>query len=207
MIYAYEIKKTEEGYIGHVFDLDFDTKPQPSSEKVEEVISEGLSGVIELKYRKNKKPIPLPSTEVTEYGAIVPVKLQLRILLWNTMLENHVTQTEMAAILGISKAHLNQFFITENVSVEKYENAFFIFDKDITVNIMKKKTKLKNFLNQVSGNFIVRDCRGGYAVYTSKTEGPNNLSFYSNMTVTDSYPDKDEDGDAVLVIVIDSWDN
>lgn len=29
------------------------------------------------------------------------------------------------------------------------------------------------------------------------------------MTVTDSYPDKDEDGDedAVLVIVIDSWDN
>jgi hypothetical protein len=29
------------------------------------------------------------------------------------------------------------------------------------------------------------------------------------MTVTDSYPDKGEDGDgdAVLVIVIDSWDN
>ena len=86
-------------------------------------------------------------------------------------------------------------------------NTFFIFDKDITVNIMNKKTKLKNFLKQVSGNFIVRDSRGGYAVYTSKTEGPNNLSFYSNMTVTDSYPDKDEDGDAVLVIVIDSWDN
>ena len=78
-------------------------------------------------------------------------------------------------------------------------------NKDITVNIMNKKTKLKNFLNQVSGNFIVRDCRGGYAVYTSKTEGPNNLSFYSNMTVTGSYPDIDKDGDAVLVIVIDSW--
>ena len=45
MIYAYKIKKTEEGYKGHVFDLDFDTKPQPSSEKVQEVISEGLSGV------------------------------------------------------------------------------------------------------------------------------------------------------------------
>lgn len=51
--------------------------------------------------------------------------------------------------------------------------------------------------------------RVGYAVYTSKAKGPNNLSFYSNMTVTDSYPDKGEDGDgdAVLVIVIDSWDN
>lgn len=75
------------------------------------------------------------------------------------------------------------------------------------MNIMKKKTKLKNFLNRVSGNFIVRDSRAGYAVYTSKAKGPNNLSFYSNMTVTDSYPNKDEDGDAVLVIVIDSWDN
>lgn len=73
------------------------------------------------------------------------------------------------------------------------------------MNIMKKKTKLKNFLNHVSGNFIVRDSRAGYDVYTSKAKGPNNLSFYSNMTVTDSYPDKD--GDAVLVIVIDSWDN
>lgn len=40
------------------------------------------------------------------------------------MLDQHVTQTKMAAILEISKAHLNQFFITENVSVEKYENAF-----------------------------------------------------------------------------------
>lgn len=123
MIYAYEIKKTADGYVGHVFDLDFETKPQLSSEKVEEVITEGLSGVIELKYRKNKKPIPLPVTEVTEYGAVAPVKLQLRIMLWNTMLDQHVSQTELAEKLGISKAHMNQFFITDNVSVEKYEEA------------------------------------------------------------------------------------
>ena len=139
MIYAYEIKKTEEGYIGHVYDLDFETKPQPSSEKVKEVISEGLSGVIELKYRKNKKPIPLPSTEVTEYGAVVPIKLQLRILLWNTMLDQHVTQTELAEKLGISKAHMNQFFISDHVSVEKYERAINNLKKEITVKIMNHK--------------------------------------------------------------------
>ena len=126
--------KTEEGYIGHVFDLDFDTKPQPS-EKVEEVISEGLSGVIELKYRKNKKPISLPSTEVTEYGAVVPIKLQLRILLWNTMLEQHVTQTELAEKLGISKAHMNQFFITVNVSVDKYEEAMQVLGCEVNISI------------------------------------------------------------------------
>ena len=136
MIYAYEIKKTADGYVGHVFDLDFETKPQPSAERVEEVISEGLSGVIELKYRKNKKPIPLPVTEGFEYGAYVPVKLQLRILLWNTMLEQHVSQTELAAKLNISKAHMNQFFITDNVSVEKYEDALNALGIHPTVTVL-----------------------------------------------------------------------
>ena len=135
MIYAYEIKKTADGYVGHVFDLDFETKPQPSAEHVEEVISEGLSGVIELKFRKNKKPIPLPVTEAIEYGAYVPVKLQLRILLWNTMLAQYVTQTELAAKLNISKAHMNQFFITDNVSVEKYEEALQVLGHDVNVSI------------------------------------------------------------------------
>lgn len=148
MIYAYEIKKTEEGYIGHVYDLDFDTKPQPSSEQVEEVISEGLSGVIELKYRKNKKPIPLPVTEAIEYGAYVPVKLQLRILLWNTMLEQHVTQTELAEKLEISKAHMNQFFITDNVSVEKYEEALQV------LGIIPTVTSLNSIIIHPYGNAL-----------------------------------------------------
>ena len=143
MIYAYKIKKTEEGYKGHVFDLDFDTKPQPSSEKVQEVISEGLSGVIELKYRKNKKPIPLPSTEVTEYVAVVPIKLQLRILLWNTMLEQHVTQTEPAEKLGISKAHMNQFFIIDNVSADKYEEVLQVLGCEVNISIRQVKPLIK----------------------------------------------------------------
>lgn len=208
MIYAYEIKKTSDGYVGHVFDLEFETKPQPSAEQVEEVICEGLSGVIELKYRKNKKPIPLPTTEVTAYGAVVPIKLQLRILLWNIMLEEHVSQTELAEALGISKSHMNQFFISDHVSVEKYEKAINNFKKDITVKIMNnKKTKLKTFIKNVSGNFLVRDSRSGIVVYSSKERGPNSLDFFYNMTVKDHYADKDNDGDAVLVIVIDSWDN
>ena len=154
MIYAYEIKKTDEGYVGHVFDLDFDTKPQPSSEKVEEIISEGLSGVIELKYRKNKKPIPLPVTEAIEYGAYVPLKLQLRILLWNTMLDQHVTQTELAEKLGISKAHMNQFFISENVSVEKYEEALQL------LGIIPTVTSLNSIIIQPYGNFRKTEGRG-----------------------------------------------
>ena len=71
----------------------------------------------------------------------------------------------------------------------------------------KHKTKLKTLIKSISGNFLVRDYRSGIVVYSSKERGPNSLDFYYNMTVKHHYPDKDNDGDAVLVIVIDSWDN
>ena len=87
---------------------------------------------------------------------------------------------------------------------------FLFFDKDLTVTFKtnkKHKTKLKTLIKSISGNFLVRDYRSGIVVYSSKERGPNSLDFYYNMTVKYHYPDKDNDGDAVLVIVIDSWDN
>ena len=66
---------------------------------------------------------------------VVSVKLQLRIPLWNTMLDQHVTQTELSEKLGISKAHMNQFFITDNVSVEKYEEALQVLGFEVNVSI------------------------------------------------------------------------
>lgn len=51
------------------------------------------------------------------------------------MLEQHVTQTELAEKLGISKAHMNQFFITDNVSVEKYEEALQVLGCEVNVSI------------------------------------------------------------------------
>ena len=51
------------------------------------------------------------------------------------MLDQHVTQTELSEKLGISKAHMNQFFITDNVSVEKYEEALQVLGFEVNVSI------------------------------------------------------------------------
>ena len=123
MLYAYKVDKTDEGYVGYMPDVDLETLPQPTEDEAVEAIKQGFSGYIEFTYRRRKKPIPLPATEPEERVMYTPVKLQLRILLWNAMLESHVTQTELAKKLGISRQHMSQFFTASNVSVEKFEEA------------------------------------------------------------------------------------
>lgn len=78
-----------------------------------------------------------------------------------------------------------------------------------------KKTKLETFIKYITGNFlssysIFTICGKNWPmilVYSSKKIGAKSLDYYYNMTVKYCYADKDEDGDAVLKIFIDSWDN
>lgn len=137
MIYVFEIKKTDEGYIAYIPDVDIETKPQETEEMACQAFMEGFAGAIELKYRKKKQPIPLPNIKDGEYGFKIPIKLQLRILLWNAMLDKHVSQTQLAEKLGISRAYMNQFFITDNVSVEKFEEALEALGYDVDVSLIK----------------------------------------------------------------------
>jgi len=82
MLYAYEITKVNEKYVGYVPDLEFQTKPQDSEEDAETVLTDGLSAFIKLVYRKEKRKIPLPKASVKGKKALyVPIKLQFRILL------------------------------------------------------------------------------------------------------------------------------
>lgn len=101
------------------------TKPQDNEEKAEEVLVEGLSTYIEMAFRANGKPIPLPLTDCTDKMVLyVPIKLQLRILLWDTMQEKHQKQTELAELLGVSRVVVNQMINVKNaVSAERYEEA------------------------------------------------------------------------------------
>lgn len=137
MIYAYEVTKTDEGYVGFVPDLGMKTKPLGSEDEVETVLTDGASAYMELTYRRKKKPIPLPVTSCEGKPALyVPIKLQLRILFWNTMLDQHLTQTEMAEKLGTSKMMVN-FMVNGKgaVSVEKYEEALQVLGKIPDVRI------------------------------------------------------------------------
>lgn len=124
MIYAYDIKETPEGFVGYVKDLELETMPQPTAEEVGTLLPKVVAGFIELQYRRKHKPIPLPATRPAKDRALyVPIKLQLRILLWNTMQEKKVKQVELGEMLGESKAMIQQYFSGGNVSVEKYERA------------------------------------------------------------------------------------
>ncbi len=126
MLYAYEIIREDEKYIGYVPDLVFKTKPQASETDAEKVLTDGLSGFIELVYRQEKKMIPLPKTSVKDKRALyVPIKLQFRILLWNLMRKQKISQTELSEKLGVSKQMVNQLINGKgNVSAERYEEIF-----------------------------------------------------------------------------------
>ncbi len=131
MIYAYEIEKAADGFVALVPDLDMRTKPQATEEQAEDVLVEGMSAYIEMAYRAKGNPIPLPETDCTDKMALyIPIKLQLRILLWNTMQEKHLKQTELAELLGVSRVVVNQMINGKNaVSVEKYEEALQVLGK------------------------------------------------------------------------------
>ncbi len=137
MLYAYEIKDTDEGYIGYVEDIDLKTNPQKTFEEAENVLVEAFSGFIEIKYRKQRKPIPLPKTSCKDKMSLyIPIKLQLLILFWNTMLEQNLKQTEVAQKLGVSKTVINQMVNGKgNISVEKYEEALKVLGKNPNVSI------------------------------------------------------------------------
>ncbi len=52
------------------------------------------------------------------------IMLQLRILLWNTMLEKHVNKKDIADLLGVSSVIVNNMFLGNgSVSIELFEDA------------------------------------------------------------------------------------
>ena len=137
MLYSYEIEKTDKGFVGYVEDLGFETKPQTSEDDVEFVLTECLSAFVETMYRAKVKKIPLPTTSCDGKLALyVPIKLQLRILLWNTMKDQCVKQTELAEKLGVSKAMINQMVNGRGaISSEKYEEVLQVLGKYPKVSI------------------------------------------------------------------------
>lgn len=137
MIYGYEVEKTPEGFVAKVAVLGMTTKPQESEDAAGEVLREGMSGFIELQYRRRKKPIPVPDKMPEAGNALyIPIKLQLRILLWNTMMEKHISQTELAQLLKITRQQVQRYVDgSDTVSVEKYEQALIALDVCPTVEL------------------------------------------------------------------------
>ena len=124
MFYKYSIREVEKKFYGYVEDLDLESLPQNSADEAKEALIKGLSGFIEIQYRKQKLPIPLPKHNITEGDQVlyIPLKLQLRILLWNTMLTRRYRSADIAKLLGVSRQQAQMYINgSSGVSVESYE--------------------------------------------------------------------------------------
>ena len=131
MLYAYEVKEKDGKYIGYVPDVGLTTVPLDSDQEVEDTLGEAFFTYVEIVYRRKRKPIPTPVTSTDgKFALYIPIKFQLKILLWNTMLEKHINQTELAQMLGVSRMAVNQMLNKiGNTSVERYENTLQILGK------------------------------------------------------------------------------
>lgn len=125
MFYRLEIHQTDDGFVCVIPDLKMETVPQLTEREAIDGASKAMSGFIELEYRRKHKPIPLPSpVGKDDRVAYVPLRLQLRITLWNAMIRTGVTQVELAAKLNISKGAVNQYVNgSSNIGPEAYERA------------------------------------------------------------------------------------
>lgn len=113
----------------------------PTEEKAKELSAETLPGTLVLFYRKNRRPIPLPSPVAPdEYPTYVPTRVQAKILLWNYMLENRYRLTDLAKALGIKPTQAQRLIdlSTDRASMEAIDEALSAigasFDLSITKN-------------------------------------------------------------------------
>jgi len=75
-----------------------------SLEQALDIFSDKVENFIEETFRKQRKPIPEPSAPKDHDGIlVVPLKLEARIRLWNLLREKHMSTSELARLLDMSR--------------------------------------------------------------------------------------------------------
>lgn len=108
-------------------DLGWSTQADDLSD-AGDYFAEHVSEYIEENFRKKGVPIPMPSApRGPELDAllIVPIKAEARIRLWNLLREKHMSTSEFARQVGVSRQQA-QFMVdgTRPVSIDAYCKAF-----------------------------------------------------------------------------------
>lgn len=125
MFYGVKVTKTESGK----FELSCRDLPGLYSEFDTEEEAEANIGIfmptcLMLGYRKKRLAFPLPSEpQEGEVLAHVPLKVQAKILFWNFLIENGISQAEAARRLGVPQSVVARFsnLSTDSASTDKVE--------------------------------------------------------------------------------------
>jgi antitoxin HicB len=97
-----------------------------SMEEALEILSDSAEDYIETTFRKQGKPVPVPSEPKPDDAIlVVPLKLEARILFWNLLREKHMSTSEFAREVNMSRQQA-QFLVdgSRPVSMDMYYAAF-----------------------------------------------------------------------------------
>lgn len=97
-----------------------------SLEQALDILSDKVENFIEETFRKQRKPIPEPSAPKNHDGIlVVPLKLEARIRLWNLLREKHMSTSELARLLDMSRQQAQRLVDGSGpVSFDVYYEAF-----------------------------------------------------------------------------------
>ena len=97
-----------------------------SLEQALDILSDKVENFIEETFRKQRKPIPEPSAPKDHDGIlVVPLKLEARIRLWNLLREKHMSTSELARLLDMSRQQAQRLVDGSGpVSFDVYYEAF-----------------------------------------------------------------------------------
>jgi antitoxin HicB len=97
-----------------------------SLEQALDILSDKVENFIEETFRKQRKPIPEPSAPKNHDGIlVVPLKLEARIRLWNLLREKHMSTSELARLLDMSRQQAQRLVDGSGpVSFDMYYEAF-----------------------------------------------------------------------------------
>lgn len=97
-----------------------------SLERALDILSDKVEDFIEETFRKQRKPIPEPSAPKDHDGIlVVPLKLEARIRLWNLLREKHMSTSELARLLDMSRQQAQRLVDGSGpVSFDMYYEAF-----------------------------------------------------------------------------------
>ncbi|EAV8166773.1 type II toxin-antitoxin system HicB family antitoxin [Salmonella enterica] len=137
MKYAIQITRDTVGFMATCRDM-----PQfiTAGETVEDIITlapEAFEMAVEC-CMDNNTPVPLPSGSVQEQDCVVsiPVTLSAKIELYNTLLDSHVSKSELARRMGIPNQNIKKLLSPSTKSrLDTMESAFAALGKRLDISV------------------------------------------------------------------------
>ena len=126
MFYPYHIEENNGRFQCVVPDLKFYSEGD-TPEESESIMKDSLTRYISDTFRKNGKPIPMPTEGDPSKDSLfyIDLKDSAWILLWNLLREKHMSTSELSRLLNVSRQQGQRLVDgSGTVSIDLYKKAF-----------------------------------------------------------------------------------